>query len=72
MKNNAVNSILSLLIFFLSLGTASGDSKFDTYGGWKGLSGEKTGWFHTEKINDRWWIIMPEGNVLTSRTHMHP
>ena len=35
----------------------------DAYGGWTKLKGTKTGFFHTEKIDKRWWFITPEGNV---------
>lgn len=28
----------------------------DTYGGSTDLKGEKTGFFHTEKIDGRWWL----------------
>lgn len=42
------------------------EDQFDSYGGWRGLKGEETGWFHTEKINGRWWIVTPEGNVFWS------
>lgn len=31
------------------------------YGGWKVWQKEATGFFRTQKINDRWWIIDPEG-----------
>ncbi|MCL4693277.1 MAG: hypothetical protein KJ060_12305 [Candidatus Hydrogenedentes bacterium] len=37
---------------------------FDAYGGWTGIQGERTGFFHVEKIGDRWWFITPEGNVF--------
>lgn len=35
----------------------------DAYGGWTGLKGTKTGFFHIEKIGQRWWFVTPEGNV---------
>jgi hypothetical protein len=31
------------------------------YGGDLSVKGKKTGFFHTEKIGDRWWCIDPEG-----------
>lgn len=31
------------------------------YGGWKDWKSKATGFFRTEKVNDRWWIIDPEG-----------
>lgn len=32
------------------------------YGGWKTWKKEATGFFRTQKIDNRWWIIDPEGN----------
>lgn len=31
------------------------------YGGWTGKKGKPTGFFHVEKIGNRWWGIDPEG-----------
>ena len=36
----------------------------DKYGGWTGIQGEKTGFFHLEKIDGRDWFITPESNVF--------
>jgi agarase len=35
----------------------------DVYGGWKGLAGKKTGFFHVEQLGGRWWFVTPEGNA---------
>ncbi len=35
----------------------------DQYGGWTELQGQKTGFFHVEKLGERWWFITPEGNA---------
>lgn len=35
----------------------------DVYGGWTGLKGTRTGFFHVEKLGERWWFITPEGNA---------
>lgn len=35
----------------------------DRYGGWTGIQGEETGFFHVQKIDDRWWFVTPDGNV---------
>ena len=39
------------------------DEQLDVYGGYMGWGqiGEKTGFFHTEFINGRWWVIDPLG-----------
>lgn len=38
------------------------DPATDKYGGWTCETYEATGFFHTRKIGDRWWIIDPEGH----------
>lgn len=35
----------------------------DLYGGVVGQSCAATGWFHTQKIGNRWWLCTPSGNV---------
>lgn len=63
----SILSLASILFIFAFLNLASAEEEqFDKYGGWKGLKGEQKGYFHTEKLNDRWWIITPEGNVFWS------
>jgi agarase len=39
----------------------------DSYGGWTAVRGDKTGFFHTQRINGFWWIITPEGNGFLSK-----
>lgn len=37
---------------------------FDQYGGRTDIAcSQATGWFHTEKINNRWWLCTPAGNA---------
>ncbi len=36
----------------------------DEYGGWTGLQGTATGFFHTEQVGGRWWLVTPAGNVF--------
>jgi len=40
---------------------------YDSHGGWLKLKGEKTSFFHTQKIDGRWWLVDPEGNVFFSK-----
>ena len=35
----------------------------DQYGGWTQLNGQRTGFFHVEKLGNRWWFVTPEGNA---------
>lgn len=44
---------------------------YDIYGGWTKLKGKKTGFFHTQKINNRWWLIDPLGNAFISKGVNH-
>lgn len=50
------------------------DTARDIYGGWKEIHGAKTGFFHVEKIDGKWWIISPEGNGFLSKgvNSVHP
>lgn len=36
----------------------------DSYGGFTGLKGTRTGWFHLEKLDRRTWFVTPEGNAF--------
>lgn len=38
----------------------------DKYGGWKEKKLTKTGFFHTEHDETRWWFVTPEGNAFLS------
>ena len=40
------------------------NGQLDKYGGLKTIKGTKTGFFHTEKIDDRDWFITPDGNAF--------
>ncbi|MFH1996493.1 MAG: O-antigen ligase family protein [Candidatus Omnitrophota bacterium] len=61
-------AFIALLVCLLAIAssTHADEAQFDKYGGWMGLKGKPTGWFHTEQMNGRWWIITPEGNVFWS------
>ncbi|MES2459078.1 MAG: hypothetical protein V4671_00745 [Armatimonadota bacterium] len=37
-------------------------AKLDKYGGWAAHKYTATGFFHTQKTGDRWWLIDPEGH----------
>ena len=42
-------------------------AQYDTYGGWLKLKGKKTGFFHVEQLDGRWWLVTPEGNVFFAK-----
>ncbi len=61
-----MNKFMSLLLIF-ALIPACGRAQYDAYGGWTKLQGKKTGFFHTEVIGGRWWLVTPEGNVFFAK-----
>lgn len=39
----------------------------DSYGGWsEGPQLEATGWFRTENVDGKWWLVTPEGRLFLS------
>ncbi len=61
----AITSILAA--FLVAAPSAANAADFDPYGGWLKLKGKKTGFFHTEKIDGRWWLVTPDGNAFFSK-----
>ena len=57
---------IAWLISLLSL-AAPAWAQHDAYGGWLKLQGQKTGFFHTEQIGGRWWLVSPEGNAFFAK-----
>lgn len=43
----------------------------DPYGGWPGVSGRATGFFHAERIEGVWWLITPDGRGFFSKGVNH-
>ena len=56
-------------LWFLLLGMIAVPvwAQYDSYGGWLKLKGRKTGFFHTEQIGGRWWLVTPEGNAFFAK-----
>ena len=44
----------------------------DRYGGFLDVKGKQTGFFHTERINDRWWLVTPDGHGFFGIGISHP
>ena len=38
----------------------------DAYGGRDDIPMTRTGWFHTQKANGRWWLVTPDGHAFFS------
>ena len=56
-----------ILAAILCAGFAAAQSAYDQYGGWVKLAAAKTGFFHTEQVDGRWWLVTPEGHVFFSK-----
>jgi hypothetical protein len=41
-------------------------SGFDQYGGWAGHDLTATGFFRTERVDGRWWLVTPDGHPFFS------
>jgi hypothetical protein len=49
------------------LAAAPGPANWDRYGGWKtGPQLAATGFFRTEKVDGRWWLVDPDGHLFFS------
>ncbi len=47
------------------------NSGYDEYGGFALLKGRRTGFFHIEKVEGKFWIVDPEGNLFISKGVNH-
>lgn len=61
-----------LLLFLISISASIYSAEFDRYGGCKSISGKKTGRWHIEEINGRYWFVTPDGHgcFLTGVNHI--
>ncbi len=53
------------------LTTTHGDN-LDAYGGFTDVVGQRTGFFHVEKIDGRWWLVTPDGHGFFGIGLSHP
>lgn len=58
--------VLLLLIFIVSYAFADNSEIFDKYFGYRKISTEPSGFFRIEKINNRFYLVTPEGNIFIS------
>ena len=64
-RNALLVAIFTLLLpAMLPAVHASDEAELDQYGGWTGIQGEATGFFHLEEIDGRDWFVTPDGNVF--------
>ncbi len=77
MKLSARIVVVGILVDFLAFSllaaepakkrTESALKDRDSFGGWTEVKGKQTEYFHTEQINERWWLISPAGNAFFSK-----
>ena len=66
-----MKSVVLSFILLVSAGTTLGQ-QLDQYGGFLDIKGKRTGFFHTEQINDRWWLVTPDGHGFFGIGISHP
>ena len=72
MKSLSLTTTILACLLGSLISSSAQAAELDTYGGFTDVKGEETGFFHTEKIDDRWWLITPDGNALWGIGMAHP
>lgn len=54
------------MVALVVIAMCSMPAALDEFGGWTGLQGRASGFFHSEEIEGRWWLVDPAGNVFFS------
>jgi hypothetical protein len=63
-QDDMARKLLGLTIFILLFTLPLCAQALDQYGGRTDIPCTPTGWFHTQKIGNRWWLCTPLGNVF--------
>ncbi len=58
---------IALALAVLACGAHAQSTGYDRFGGWRKVTGSKTGFFHSEQIDGRWWLVTPDGNAFFSK-----
>ncbi|HZT43574.1 MAG TPA: hypothetical protein VFA07_15525 [Chthonomonadaceae bacterium] len=66
-----MNAMLGAMMILMMATAADSLPTYDRYGGWTGIHGTKTGFFHAEKVGEKWWLIDPDGNGFFSKGVCH-
>ena len=66
-----IKSAVLCLVLLLLPGTTHGQ-QLDRYGGFLDIKGKRTSFFHAERINDRWWLVTPDGHGFFGIGVSHP
>ena len=64
-------TVLALLINVV-ISLSASPQELDIYGGFTDIKGKKTGFFHTQKIDGRWWSVTPDGHGFFGIGLSHP
>lgn len=62
-----MNLRIAMVLAVMSAGAHAQSAGYDRFGGWLKINGTKTGYFHTQQIDGRWWIVTPEGHAFFSK-----
>ena len=66
-----IQSAVLCFVLLLTPGATHGQ-QLDRYGGFLDIKGKRTGFFHTERIDDRWWLVTPDGHSFFGIGVSHP
>ena len=69
MKTAILATTVSLAFALVGRSSAA---DLDRFGGFTDIKGDKTGFFHAQKIGDRWWLVTPEGHGFFGIGLSHP
>jgi len=58
---------IALALVVLAVAANPESTGYDRFGGWLKLTGTKTGFFHTQQIDGRWWLVTPDGHAFFSK-----
>lgn len=72
MKTSFITTTILTWLMGGLLGVSAQAGKLDTYGGFTDVKGEQTGFFHTQYIDGRWWLVTPEGHGFFGIGLSHP
>lgn len=64
--------LAALCCVLLPAAGLAGSQQLDRYGGFLDVGGSRTGYFHTERIDGRWWLVTPDGHGFFGLGLSHP
>ena len=61
-----------LFLIVMLVPTRTNGQQLDEYGGFLDINGSRTGFFHTQRIAGRWWLVTPDGHGFFGIGVSHP